>query len=76
MEQQTFYDYPVLRMSAIPQIDIEVMRSGDTPFPVGELSVSAVIPAISNAMLSLTGVRLRNAPFTAERVKQALGARA
>ena len=32
-----------------------------------------ITPAVSNALMALTGVRLRHAPFTEERVKKALG---
>lgn len=32
----------------------------------------SITPAVSNAMMALTGVRLRHAPFTEERMKKAL----
>jgi isoquinoline 1-oxidoreductase subunit beta len=72
VEQSNFTDYRVLRMSEMPQIEVRVMRSGDIPMPVGELGLGSVIPAISNAVATLTGKRLRNAPFTEARVKAAL----
>jgi isoquinoline 1-oxidoreductase beta subunit len=40
--------------------------------PVGELGIPGVVPAVSNAVFALTGRRLRNAPFTPNRVKTAL----
>jgi isoquinoline 1-oxidoreductase subunit beta len=72
--QQNYTDYDVMRASALPEISIEVMRSGDIPLPVGELALAAVTPAISNAVATLTGKRLRHAPFTRERVLSALSA--
>jgi isoquinoline 1-oxidoreductase subunit beta len=72
--QQNYTDYEVMRASAMPDIKVEVLRSGDIPMPVGELGLGTVIPAISNAVAMLTGKRLRNAPFTRERVQQTLGA--
>jgi isoquinoline 1-oxidoreductase beta subunit len=72
VQQTTFSDYEVLRFSDIPQISIEVIRSGDIPLPVGELGIPGVVPAVSNAVFALTGRRLRNAPFTPNRVKAAL----
>jgi isoquinoline 1-oxidoreductase subunit beta len=74
VQQRNYTDYEVLRMSETPEIAVRVMRSGDIPLPVGELGLAAVTPAISNAVLVMTGKRLRNAPFTAERVMAALKA--
>ena len=62
----------ILRFSEIPQIKVEVIRSGDIPLPVGELGMPVVVPAVSNAVFALTGRRLRNAPFSPNRVKAAL----
>ncbi len=73
VEQANFTDYPVMRLSEMPPIQVRVMRSGDIPLPVGELGLGAVTPAISNAVATLTGKRLRHAPFTPDRVKETLG---
>lgn len=72
VEQRNFNDYQILRLSEIPQIHVEVIRSGDIPLPVGELSISGTIPAVANAFHALTGKRLRQAPFTPDRVKSSL----
>jgi len=64
----------VLRMSSLPRIEINIIRSGEIPLPVGELGLATVMPAISNAVASITGKRLRNAPFTPDRVLAALRA--
>jgi CO/xanthine dehydrogenase Mo-binding subunit len=32
-----------------------------------------VAPAVGNALAALANIRLRHSPFTAERIKQALG---
>jgi isoquinoline 1-oxidoreductase beta subunit len=72
VQQSNFHDYEILRLSEIPQISVEVIRSGDVPLPVGELGIPGVVPAVSNAVFALTGRRLRNAPFTPDRVRAAL----
>jgi isoquinoline 1-oxidoreductase beta subunit len=72
VQQTNFNNYEILRMSEVPQIHVEVLRSGDIPLPVGELGIPGTIPAVANAVFTLTGKRLRNAPFTPDRVKQAL----
>jgi isoquinoline 1-oxidoreductase beta subunit len=71
VQQENFNGYEILRMSEVPQINVELIRSGDIPLPVGELGIPGTIPAISNAVATLTGRRLRSAPFTPDRVKQA-----
>lgn len=72
VEQQNFGDYEIMRLSAMPRIAVEVLRSGDIPLPVGELGLATIMPAISNAVMALTGKRLAQAPFTTTRVKAAL----
>jgi isoquinoline 1-oxidoreductase beta subunit len=72
VEQSNFHDYEVMRQSDMPEIKVEVVRSGDTPLPVGELSIGGTAPAVANAFLALTGRPLRDLPFTPERVKKAL----
>jgi isoquinoline 1-oxidoreductase beta subunit len=71
VQQTNFNGYEILRMSEVPQINVELIRSGDVPLPVGELGIPGTIPAISNAVFTLTGRRLRSAPFTPDRVRQA-----
>lgn len=72
VEQSNFHDYEIMRLSEIPQMQVEIIPSGDTPLPVGELSMGATLPAIANAVFALTGRQLRHAPFTPERVKEAM----
>lgn len=66
--QSNFHDYPVMRMSDMPEIDITIVQ-GDVnkPSGVGELSNPGVVPAIANALFTLTGKRQRSTPlnFTA-----------
>lgn len=64
VKQSNFHDYPVVRMSDAPALDIVVMPpSGRQPGGVGELSNPPVVPAIGNAIFAATGKRLRATPF-------------
>jgi isoquinoline 1-oxidoreductase beta subunit len=74
VQQRNYTDYEILRMSETPEIAIRIVGSGPNPLPVGELGLATVTPAISNAVLSMTGKRLANAPFTPSRVTAALRA--
>jgi isoquinoline 1-oxidoreductase beta subunit len=73
VQQSNFYDYTVMRMSDVPDIYVELIASDEHPSGVGQMPVTVVAPAIGNAMARLIGVRLRETPMTAERVKKALG---
>src|SRR5438477_3535809 len=60
-----------------PQIEAIIVESVDPEGPFGakeasEGSLAAVIPAIANAIYDAVGIRLREAPFTPERVLAAL----
>jgi 4-hydroxybenzoyl-CoA reductase subunit alpha len=62
-----------------PEIETIIVESIDPEGPfgakeAGEGSLAATIPAIANAIYDAAGVRLREAPFTPERVLAALRA--
>jgi nicotinate dehydrogenase subunit B len=67
--------YPILRFSAIPDdIDVHIIDQPGTPFlGTGEAAQGPAAAAIANAVADAAGVRLRDIPLTAERVKAAIG---
>jgi isoquinoline 1-oxidoreductase beta subunit len=73
VEESNFHDYLVPRNEDVPPMHIEVIQTDNHPTGVGQMSTPLIAPAISNAMVQLTGVRLRHTPFTPDRVKKALG---
>ena len=50
-----------------------INQPGGKPLGAGEATTRPVAAAIGNAIFDATGVRLRKAPFNADRVKAALG---
>jgi CO/xanthine dehydrogenase Mo-binding subunit len=66
--------YPILRFNELPdEIRIELINRLDKPaVGAGEPTPTAVAGAIANAIHDATGARLRELPFTPERVKAAL----
>jgi len=61
----------------MPKIECVLMnRPDDEATGAGETSITVMAAAIGNAIFDATGVRLRQIPLTAERVKDALNARA
>jgi CO/xanthine dehydrogenase Mo-binding subunit len=62
--------------TAVPVIQTVLMDRPDVPATgAGETAITGVAAAVGNAIFDATGVRLRQVPFTPERVKAALGAR-
>ena len=72
VKQSNFFDYQVPRMSDIPPIHIELIRTDNHPTGVGQMATPLISPAVGNAVAALTGRRLRETPMTPERVKKAL----
>lgn len=73
---QDWNSYPILRFGEIPEVSITLINRPDMPAKgVGEPATITVAPAIANAIFDATGARVREMPFTAERVKAALDKR-
>ncbi len=61
---------------AIPRIEAVLINQPDEEAcGSGETSITVVAAAIGNAIFDATGARIREVPFTPERVKAALGSR-
>jgi isoquinoline 1-oxidoreductase beta subunit len=70
-----FDTYPLLTMRDSPHVEVVLLEAGDgQPRGVGEPPIGPVAAAIGNAFFALTGTRLRQIPFTPERVGAALRA--
>src|SRR4029077_14885521 len=69
--------YPVLPFgNALPVIETVLLNPLNVPqLGAGECTITFTAAAIANAFFDATGVRLRQVPFTPERVKAALAAR-
>ena len=65
--------YPILKFPEVPAIDVILINRPDQPLlGAGEAATAPVAAAVANAVFDATGVRLRTAPFTPERVKATL----
>jgi CO/xanthine dehydrogenase Mo-binding subunit len=66
--------YPIADIAMAPDaIDIVLINRPDQPCGgAGEATCRAIAGALANAVFDATGVRIRRAPLTAERVKAAL----
>jgi CO/xanthine dehydrogenase Mo-binding subunit len=65
--------YPILTFSEVPAVDIVLLdRPEERSLGAGEASQGPTPAAIANAIFHATGVRLRDLPFTPERMKAAI----
>jgi nicotinate dehydrogenase subunit B len=66
--------YPILTMPEVPEVDVALIdRPDEKPLGAGEASQGPMAAAIANAFAHATGRRLRDLPFSPERVQTALG---
>jgi isoquinoline 1-oxidoreductase beta subunit len=68
VESENFYNYELIRMSDIPEIEVNVMKSREKLGGIGEPGVPPIAPAVANAVFNASGIRVRNLPMTAETV--------
>ena len=68
--------YPVLRFSSVPdRVEVHLVPRPGRPFlGVGEAAQGPTAAALANAIANATGTRLRDIPFTPERVRAAVAA--
>ena len=64
VEQESYHDYEVARMSDAPIIETHIIPSkAGRPFGMGEPPVPPIAPAIVNAIFAATGKRIRKLPI-------------
>jgi CO/xanthine dehydrogenase Mo-binding subunit len=67
--------YPILRFNEVPDVEIVLINHPELPpMGAGEASTTATAAAIGNAIFDAVGVRLRQVPFTQERVRSEMEA--
>jgi nicotinate dehydrogenase subunit B len=70
---RTWDDYPILRFSDVPEIEIELIDNPNEPtLGLGEASVGPTGAAIGNALARALGRRIRDLPLTRERIMATL----
>jgi nicotinate dehydrogenase subunit B len=69
----TWEDYPILRFSEVPEIDIRFIDAPNEPtLGLGEAAVGPTGAAIGNAVARALGTRIRDLPLTRERIMATL----
>jgi CO/xanthine dehydrogenase Mo-binding subunit len=66
-------EYPILRFSEVPEVEIEIMARPDMePLGAGEAAHGPVTAAIANAVFDALGVRVRTLPITRDNLIAAM----
>lgn len=58
-----FHNYPVMRISDMPHVNVHIVESDHKPTGLGEPGVAPFAPALSNAVFAASGKRYRDIPF-------------
>ena len=63
VDQNSFSDYPILKMADAPQIDVHFIENDSPIGGLGEPGLPPATPALVNALFTVTGKRIRNLPI-------------
>ncbi len=66
-------DYPILRFSEVPAVDVLLMPSEAPSLGAGEASIGPTAAAIANALFDALGVRVRDLPLSPDNIVAAMG---
>ena len=69
VEQSNFHDYSILRLKGSPEISVEIIESGNEIGGVGEVAVPLAAPALTSAIFSSSGRRIRTLPLSKHGIK-------
>ena len=58
-----FHDYPVMRISDMPEVEVHFVDSGAKPTGLGEPGMAPFAPALANALYQASGKRYRSLPI-------------
>ena len=64
--QSNFHDFELLRIDEMPLIEVHLVKSEEPPGGAGEPGLPPVAPAVTNAIFSAIGNRIRRLPIKKE----------
>ena len=66
VEQTNYHNYPLLRIAAMPEVEVHIVPSAEPPSGVGEPGLPPIAPAVANALYAVTGVAKTRLPLGAK----------
>lgn len=66
VEQTNYHNYLLLRIAAMPRVEVHIVPSAEPPSGVGEPGLPPIAPAVANALYAATGVAKTRLPLGAK----------
>ncbi len=63
VQESNFDSYRVLRISEMPEVEVHIVASTESPTGVGEVGVPPIAPAVANALFVAAGKRVSRLPI-------------
>jgi isoquinoline 1-oxidoreductase beta subunit len=66
VEQGNFNDYPLLKMAAMPKVEVHIMPASGRPSGIGEEATPVAVAALVDAVYAAGGPRVRTLPLAGQ----------